>query len=141
MLRLHCSGRAFSSCGEQGLLCVAVCRLLAVVVFLVVGNGLQRTGTAAVAQRLLCSVAGGIFPDQGSNLRPCIGRQILSHWSVAETSHRDTKQHTQRVGELTFMMPAGPEQLTLQALGPKQRCYRVFTGRLRQATLAANRLV
>ena len=54
---------------------------------------------------------------------------------VAETSTRDTKYHTWRVGELRFITPAGPEELTLQALSPKQRGYRVFytrTGMIKQ---------
>ena len=34
------------------------------------------------------------------------------------------------VGELRFIMPAGPEELTLQALSPEQRDYRVFIDRL-----------
>ena len=49
--------------------------------------------------------------------------------SVAETSTRETKHHTQRVGELGFITPAGPEELTLQALNPEQRDYRVFIHR------------
>ena len=40
---------------------------------------------------------------------------------VAETSTRETKPHTRRVGELRFITPVGPEELTLQALSPKQR--------------------
>ena len=48
---------------------------------------------------------------------------------VAETSTRETKHHTRRVGELTFITPAGPEGLTLQALSPEQRAYRVFIHR------------
>ena len=48
---------------------------------------------------------------------------------------------TLRVGELRFIKPAGPEELTLQALSPEQRGYRVFVDRLGWATLAANRLV
>ena len=39
-LGLRCCVRAFSSCGEQGLLFVAVCRLLIAVVSLVVEHGL-----------------------------------------------------------------------------------------------------
>ena len=42
---------------------------------------------------------------------------------------------------LRFIMPAGPEELTLQALSPEQRDYRVFIDRLQWATLAVNRLV
>ena len=33
--------------------------------------------------------------------------------NVAETSTRETKHHTQTVGELRFIMPVGPEELTL----------------------------
>ena len=33
---------------------------------------------------------------------------------------------TLRVGELRFIMPMSPEELTLQALSPEQRGYRVF---------------
>ena len=33
---------------------------------------------------------------------------------MAETSTQETKHHTQRVGELRFIMPAGPEELTPQ---------------------------
>ena len=50
--------------------------------------------------------------------------------NVAETSNRESKHHTQRVGELRFIIPVGPEELTLQALSPEQRDYRVFTDRL-----------
>ena len=51
------------------------------------------------------------------------------------------KHHTRKVGELRFINLAGPEELTPQALSPKQRGYRVFIDRLEWATLAANRLV
>ena len=49
---------------------------------------------------------------------------------VAETNMQETKHHIQRVGELRFIMPAGAEELTLQALNPEQRNYRVFIDRL-----------
>ena len=55
----------------------------------------------------------------------CKGIEELNN-TVAETSTRETKHHTRRVGELRFIMPAGPEELTLQALSPRQRGYRVF---------------
>ena len=45
---------------------------------------------------------------------------------AAEISNQETKHHTQRVGELRLITPAGPEELTLQALSPEQRGYRVF---------------
>ena len=41
------------------------------------------------------------------------------------TTVAETKHHTQRVGELQFITPTGPEELTHQALSPKQRGYRV----------------
>ena len=40
VLGLHCCARAFSSCGERGLLFVAVCRLLIAVASLIVEHGL-----------------------------------------------------------------------------------------------------
>ena len=46
--------------------------------------------------------------------------------SVAETSTWETKHHAWRAGELRFIMPPGPEELTLQILSPEQRDYRVF---------------
>ena len=55
--------------------------------------------------------------------------------NVAETSTREIKHHTQRVGELRFITPAHPEELIPQALNPKQRGYRVFytwTGMIKQ---------
>ena len=88
--------QAFSSCGEQGLLFTAVHRLLTVVVSLVSSVGSSCTGfssgsspvlesgTVVVAHGLSCSMAYGIFPDQGSNLRLHIGRRILHHWTTRE---------------------------------------------------------
>ena len=95
-LDLRCCARAFSSCGERGLLFIAVRGPLIVVASLVakhrlqahglqqlshtgsvvVARGLQSTGSAVVAHGLSCSVACGIFPDQGSN--PC-----SLHWQAA----------------------------------------------------------
>ena len=46
--------------------------------------------------------------------------------NVAETSAGETKPHTRSVGALRFITPVGTEELTLQALSPKQRGYRVF---------------
>ena len=88
-LGLHFCAWALSSCGERGLLFVAVHRLLIAVTSLVVEHGLQARGlqqlwhvgsvvvahrlqsigSVIVAHGLSCSVACGIFPDQGSN--PC----------------------------------------------------------------------
>ena len=88
-LGLRCCARAFSICGERGLLFVAVCVLLIAVAPLVqhrlqarglqqlwhagsvvVDLGLQSAGSVVVAHGLSCSAACGIFPDQGSN--PCL---------------------------------------------------------------------
>ena len=48
---------------------------------------------------------------------------------AAETSAREIKPHARRVRELRSIMLAGPEELTLQALSPEQRGYRVFIDR------------
>ena len=94
-LGLRYCARAFSSCGKQGPLLVAVCRLLIAVASLVaehglqahglqqlwhagsvvVAHGLQSAGSLFVVHGLSCSTACGIFPDQGSN--PC-----PLHWQV-----------------------------------------------------------
>ena len=73
----HCCVWAFSSCGEWGLLFVAVRRFLIVVASLVAEHRLQahvlrqlwHAGSVVVAHGLSCSTACGIFLDQGSN--PC----------------------------------------------------------------------
>ena len=52
--------------------------------------------------------------------------QAIPSYVVAETGTRKTKHHTWRVGELGFITPVGPEELTLQAQSPEQRGYRVF---------------
>ena len=96
VLGLRCCVKAFPSCGEQGLLFVAVHGLLIAVASLVVDHRLQarglqqlqhagprvrglqqlwRMGSGVVVHRLSCSVACGIFPDQGLNLCPL-------HWLV-----------------------------------------------------------
>ena len=94
-LGLRCCAWAFSSCGERGLLFVAVCGLLIAVASLVaehrlqacilqylwhtgsvvVARGLQSSGSVVVAHGLSCSTACGIFLDQGSNLCP-------RHWQA-----------------------------------------------------------
>ena len=87
-LGLHCCAQAFSSCGERGLLFVVVHRLLIVVASLVAEQGsrcagfsscgtqaLERRLSSCGARGLSCSMACGIFPDQGWN--PC-----PLHWQV-----------------------------------------------------------
>ena len=66
-------------CCCMGFSLVAVCGLLIEVASLVVENGLESTGAVAVAHRLGCSAACGIFPDQGLNLCLLLGRQIVYH--------------------------------------------------------------
>ena len=50
----------------------------------VVAPGLWSIGSAVVADRLSCSIAWGIFLDEGLN--PCLlmGRWILYHWAARE---------------------------------------------------------
>ena len=86
-LGLCCCVQAFSSCGEQGLLFIMVHRLLIVVASLVAEHRLQDVWASKVAAHEFSSCGTrtwlptecGIFPDQGSNPCPCIGRQILIH--------------------------------------------------------------
>ena len=84
VLGFRCCAWAFSSCGEQGLLFVAVhglshcsgfshcgARALGVRASVVAARGLSSCGSRALEHRLSsCGTrACGIFPDQGSN--PC----------------------------------------------------------------------
>ena len=82
VLGLHFCVRAFSSCGEQGPLFIAVHGPLTIAASLVAEQGLQthrlsNCGSQAQLKQLWpsCSVACGIFPDQGSNPRPL-------HWQA-----------------------------------------------------------
>ena len=47
-------------------------------------TGSRRAGSVVVAHGLSRSAACGIFPDQGSNPVPCIGRRILNHCATRE---------------------------------------------------------
>ena len=63
--------QAFSSCGRLGLLFVAVRGLLTAVAPLVTEHKLQGARASVdVAHGHSCSLAGGIFQDQGLN--PCL---------------------------------------------------------------------
>ena len=68
-LGLCCCSRAFSSCGERGLLFVVVCGLLIGWFLLLRSTGSRHTGSVVLAHGLSCSAACGVFPHQGSN--PC----------------------------------------------------------------------
>ena len=67
--------RAFSNFGERGLLLVAVHRLRAAVAYWLQSVVSRAQASAAVGPSLSCSMAGGIFSDQGSNPGP------LNWWS------------------------------------------------------------
>ena len=67
--------QAISSCGEQGLLFVAVRWLLIEVASLVAEHRLESTGSVATVQGLSCSEECRICPEQGWN--PC-----PLHWQV-----------------------------------------------------------
>ena len=64
VLGLRFCARASSSCGKRGPLFIAVRGPL-----LLRSTGSRRAGSVIVAHGPSCSVACGIFPDQGSN--PC----------------------------------------------------------------------
>ena len=51
---------------------------------LVAEDGLKSLGSGVMVHGLSYSVACGIFLDLESNLCPCIGRQILNHWTTTE---------------------------------------------------------
>ena len=64
---------------------VAVQGCLTGVASLVCGAwALRHVGSVAAAPRLSCSVARGIFPDQGSNPYPLYCKAILNHWATKE---------------------------------------------------------
>ena len=91
----------FFDCTGSSLLCMIVslvvvsrgysplvmCGLLIAVASLITGHRLWSTGFVVVVCRLSCSMACGIFLDQGSN--PCLlhFRQILYHWANREVQH------------------------------------------------------
>ena len=79
---------AFSSCGGcishcGGSFCLGVWTL-------------EPTGSIVVVNQLSCPSARGIVPEQGSNHIPCIGRQILNHWTtrkvLKQIKFKDKKQ-------------------------------------------------
>ena len=84
------AARAFSSCGERGLLFIAVRRLLIAVASLVAGTAL---GSRALEHRLSsCGGTGLVAPRHvgSSQTRArtrvlCLGRRILNHCATRET--------------------------------------------------------
>ena len=75
VLGLRFCARAFSSCGKQYPLFIAVRRPLIITASLVGSTGSRCTGSVVVAHGSSCSAACGILPDQGSN--PC-----SLHWQA-----------------------------------------------------------
>ena len=75
VLGLSSCARAFSSCGKQRPLFIAVRRPLTSRPLLLRSTGSRRAGSVIVAHGPSCSAACGIFPDQGSNLCPL-------HWQA-----------------------------------------------------------
>ena len=87
VLGFPCCVPAFSSCGKRGLLFIAVCGFLIAVASrgrawapgleasVAVARKLESVASAVVAQGIICSMACGIFPDQGLNLCPL-------HWQA-----------------------------------------------------------
>ena len=81
-LALHCDVCAFSSCGEQGHFPVVVCRLRRAEASLLEHRpGVQASQLWCTG---CCFATCGTFPDQGRTWVPCIGRQILNHWTTKE---------------------------------------------------------
>ena len=55
---------------------------------LITEHGLKgMQALAAVVHDLSCPIACEIFLNQGSNLWPCIGRQVLKHWTTRDVLH------------------------------------------------------
>ena len=48
------------------------------------GSQALELGLSSCVYRLSCPAACGIFQDQGSNLVPSVGRQILNLWTTRE---------------------------------------------------------
>ena len=104
--------RLFSSRGERGLLSSCVHRHLIVVASLAAEHRLwgvwasvvltprfKSTGSIVVAHGISCSVACGIFPDQGSNL-------CLRHWQADSLP-----QSHQGSPHLSFLKEGGSRHL------------------------------
>ena len=73
VLGLSCCVPVFSSCSEQGLLFIVVCKLLIAVVCLTAEHGLRSYGLVATQH-----VGSPWIKDRTRIL--CIGRRILNHW-------------------------------------------------------------
>ena len=63
-------------------------------------TGSRRAGSVVVAHGPSCSAACGIFPDQGSNPCPCIGRQTLNHCATREAQTLSFKYYTRQLSSV-----------------------------------------
>ena len=77
----------------RGCSLAVACQLLIVVASFVAKHRLSGmwalvdAGSVVVAHRLSCSMAPGIFLDQGSNRFPCIAKRILDRWTTREVGY------------------------------------------------------
>ena len=88
VLGLHCRARAFSSCGEQGLLFVAAHQLLIAVPSLIAEHGLQAHSLQQLwYMGLVAPQHVGSSWTRARSCVPCIGRRILNHCATREVPH------------------------------------------------------
>ena len=111
VLGLRCCAWAFSSCGERGLLFIAVCGLLIAVASLVVEHGLQAHGLQQLQHVGSVVVVHGLQGAQAQQLWrmglvapwhvgssqsrdqthvPCIDRRILNHCTTREVPRKSS---------------------------------------------------
>ena len=69
---------------RTGLLFIAVWGLSLRWLLLLQSTGSRMWASVFVAPGLSCSKACKIFPDRDQTCVPCIGRQILNHWTTRE---------------------------------------------------------
>ena len=101
-LGLRCYARAFSSCGDRGLL---------IMVASLEEHQLQGAWALVVAaDGISCPAASGIFLDQGLYHCPCTAGQILNFWTTREAS------------ELFLKTPKDNASLTMHLLLEFTRC-------------------
>ena len=95
------------SCSEKGLLIIATCAgfsLQWLPLLQSTGSTLLRLqqfqckGSEFVAHGLICCMACGIFPDQGSNTCvPCLARRTLNYWNTREAHELYFQNHSSAV--------------------------------------------
>ena len=90
VLGLRFCARAFSSCGKQGPLFIAVRGPLTIAASLVGSTGSRHAGSVVVAHGPSCSVACGSSQTRARTHVPCIGRQILNHCATREARDSST---------------------------------------------------